>query len=198
MIENELKIEWFYVFISYYIILFILIRGCRGRARMVVGFFFYNYLYNQCLSPLKLWVRTLFMGSKLKPFLHRFQAQQVLTINLRDSFLSLITYKNTKKHINIYRLVWFMVFNDTFNNISVISWRYWWYICTLFLKFNLIWKIWTTSILSINRGGSVQMGDVDENYSEVNEQLSCVFTIMVEDLWWYVTNKYPPKRVSLV
>ena len=30
-------------------------RGCRGRDRMVVGF--YNYLCNQCLSPLMLWVR---------------------------------------------------------------------------------------------------------------------------------------------
>jgi hypothetical protein len=28
-------------------------EGCRGRDRMVIGFI-YNYLCNQCLSPLKL------------------------------------------------------------------------------------------------------------------------------------------------
>jgi hypothetical protein len=65
---DDRKWAWNWVVLCFHIILdiilFILIRGCRGRARMVVGFFFYNYLYNQCLSPLKLWVRTLFMGSK--------------------------------------------------------------------------------------------------------------------------------------
>ena len=35
-------------------------RGCRGRDRMVVEF--YNYLYNRCLSPLKLWVWILLMA----------------------------------------------------------------------------------------------------------------------------------------
>ena len=32
----------------------------RSCDRIVVGF--YNYLYNQCISPLKLWVRTMFMA----------------------------------------------------------------------------------------------------------------------------------------
>jgi len=34
-------------------------RGRHGRHRMVVGFT--TYLCNQCLSPLTLWVQTLFM-----------------------------------------------------------------------------------------------------------------------------------------
>jgi len=29
---------------------------------MMYGSWIYNYLCNQCLSPLKLWVRTLFMA----------------------------------------------------------------------------------------------------------------------------------------
>jgi len=36
-------------------------KGHRGRDRMVVGFT--NYLCNQCLSPLKVWIRTPFMYS---------------------------------------------------------------------------------------------------------------------------------------
>jgi len=38
-------------------------RDRRGRDRKVVGYtgsWIYNYLCNQCLSPLKLWVRTPF------------------------------------------------------------------------------------------------------------------------------------------
>ena len=37
-------------------VIYISLRGCCGRHRMVVGFTF-SYLCNQCLSPLMLWVR---------------------------------------------------------------------------------------------------------------------------------------------
>jgi hypothetical protein len=63
-----------------------------------------NYLCNQCLSPLKLWVRT--------PFMARCTRYNIISLCDKVSI-----WKTNKTGLG------FMVFNTTFNNISVISWR---------------------------------------------------------------------------
>jgi hypothetical protein len=76
-------------------VFFNFIRGRRG-CDMNYGSWIYNYLCNQCLSPLTLWL-----------FLFLFYLQQA---NLHSPTIMKL------------RQVRVMVFNATFNNISAISW----------------------------------------------------------------------------
>jgi hypothetical protein len=90
---------------------------------MIVGFC--NYLCNQCQSPLKLWVRTLFMTRcTLYNIVWLATGQRLKHGNcLLFSFFLCLFLRYIMVFHCILSVGWFMVFNATFNNISVISWR---------------------------------------------------------------------------
>jgi hypothetical protein len=72
---------------TYHIVGRLVLLSCGPSWSWSHGSYIYNYLCNQCISPLNLWVRIPFVA------------------------------KCTR-----YNIMWLMVFNATFNNISVISW----------------------------------------------------------------------------
>jgi hypothetical protein len=105
----------------------------------------YNYLCNQCLSPLKLWVRPPFMVKCTRynimwyslsvvfswyyGFLHLEYIVHLFFLISFNKLLKSLQYRSTLSLScgAIYNkstwMVWFVVFNTTFKNISVILWQ---------------------------------------------------------------------------
>jgi hypothetical protein len=87
---------------------------CKGWSwSWSYGSWIYNYLCNQCLSLLTLWVRTLFMTKCTR--------YNILEVNHCDRKYYIFKFPPNCTHIIVLRFgldfVWFIVFNAIFNNI---------------------------------------------------------------------------------
>jgi hypothetical protein len=61
-VQRPRPLDHIYIYIYIYASHYKQTWGCRGRDHNNYVSWIYNYLRNQCLSPLKLWVRTMFMA----------------------------------------------------------------------------------------------------------------------------------------
>jgi hypothetical protein len=88
-----------------------LFSGRHGRDRMVVG----NYLYNQCISPLTLWVRIpLRLGKPIQHYV--IQVCECLAAGLWFSLGTLVSSTNKTDHHNITKILLLV----TLNTITLI------------------------------------------------------------------------------
>ena len=90
------------------------------------GSWIYNYLCNQHLLPLKLWVPIPFTArctiscDKVSQFL---TYSITFRICYEIHYTSTLYWNHCQRKGHYYDLVWFMVFNATFNNITAILWQ---------------------------------------------------------------------------
>jgi hypothetical protein len=98
------------------------------------GSWIYNYLCNQCLSPLMLWVRISIRARCTTLLFHVSLNCTMLyyLLHISEMFIYICKVLNRRLFFVISKqfiilcmlIVCLMVFNTTYNNISVILWRW--------------------------------------------------------------------------